>query len=74
MSIFVGCWEIYNNYVNQFATARIFSNKSLCLYPKSFLLAGFIYTSISQFAWAFAGKYASLINLCRKIIWNYLRI
>lgn len=74
MSIFVGVWEIYNNYVNQFGMARVFKNKGICLYPRSFLLTGFIYVSISQFAWAFAGTYGQVWTVIRKIIWNFLRV
>lgn len=74
LSVIIGLWEIYNNYVNQFGMARVFEKNGVCMYPRSFLIFGFIVVSISQFAWVFAGPFAPVWTIVRKIIWNFLRI
>lgn len=74
VSIVIGFWEAENNYSNQFGIDRIFGNKKgVLLYPKLFIVFGFVIVSLSNFAWMFAGPYAPIWGMCRKIIWNYLR-
>lgn len=73
-SVITNVWDIQNYYYNEFLIVRAINGKGIFLYPRRFVIGGFLIIILLQFSWSWAGKYSTILGVVRKVLWNFLRI